>query len=113
MRDRTMLRLGDLLQQALLVLGREGRHAAHRLDALLLLYREDGLPRQAVESAVRRLRQSGAKLVGTILNAARATASDEGGYYGAAYGSHYYAPDDQKAALPSRRSRRPVGEEVA
>ncbi len=86
---------------------------AHRLDALLLLYREDGLPRQAVESAVRRLRQSGAKLVGTILNAARATASDEGGYYGAAYGSHYYAPDDQKAALPSRRSRRPVGEEVA
>lgn len=78
---------------------------AHRLDALLLLYREDGLPRQAVEAAVRRLRQSGAKLVGAILNASRATASEDGGYYGNGYGSHYYTKDETRGPLPSAAPR--------
>jgi capsular exopolysaccharide synthesis family protein len=57
---------------------------AHRLDAVMLLYRSEGHPSSAVETAVRRLRQSGAPLVGCLLNGVRPL--KHAGYYHYGYG---------------------------
>ncbi|MEE8468027.1 MAG: polysaccharide biosynthesis tyrosine autokinase, partial [Planctomycetota bacterium] len=62
---------------------------AHKLDALILLYRSGGLPREALASAAKRIRASGANLVGTILNAVRPTRSGARSYYGYGYGYGY------------------------
>lgn len=59
---------------------------AHRLDAVLLLYRSEGHPSSAVETAVRRLRQSGAPLVGCLMNGVRAL--KHSGYYQYGYGDY-------------------------
>lgn len=70
---------------------------AHKLDALVLLYRSGGVPREAFVSAVRRVRASGAKLAGLILNAVQPSRTDSRGYHTYGYGS----PEDEK-----RRKRR-------
>jgi capsular exopolysaccharide synthesis family protein len=79
---------------------------AHRLDALLLLYRSGGVPAEALELALSRLRQAGAKLVGSILNAFRSDRAQGGdGYYGG-YGYEQYAEvaaDVQEVPRAARR----------
>jgi tyrosine-protein kinase Etk/Wzc len=65
---------------------------AHRLDALLLLYRAEGVPADAVRVAVTRLRQTGANLVGSILNAYRAERGLGGDSYYGGYGYAEYGP---------------------
>ena len=66
---------------------------AHRLDALLLLYRAHGVPADAVRTAVSRLRQAGSNLVGAILNAYRPERTQGGeGQYG---GYGYYGYGDE------------------
>ncbi|MEO0650495.1 MAG: hypothetical protein AAFZ65_07445, partial [Planctomycetota bacterium] len=76
-----------------------------RLDALLLLYRAEGVPSEAVRVAVTRLRQSGANLVGAILNAFRLDRGPSGeGYYGG-YGAYGYTSDDADPE-ESRHARR-------
>jgi capsular exopolysaccharide synthesis family protein len=54
---------------------------AHKLDAMLLLYRADGVSRDAVRAAASRLRHTGSNLVGAVLNAVRAEHGKGGGYY--------------------------------
>ena len=71
------------LPPALVVADVEG--FAHALDGVVLLYRAGGLPRRAVTTTLGRLRQSGATVLGTVLNAARATDGAADGY-----GSGYY-----------------------
>ena len=58
---------------------------AHKLDALLLLYRCDGVPREAVRAAASRMRQTGCNLVGTVLNAVRPEHGKGGSYYHSYY----------------------------
>lgn len=58
---------------------------AHKLDAILLLYRADGVSRDAVRSASARLRQTGSNLVGCVLNAVRASHGRGGAYYNTYY----------------------------
>lgn len=72
---------------------------AHSLDAIVLLYRCGGLPAPAVETACVRLRQSGANLVGAVMNAYRHERRG-GGYYGAygGYGKNAYYLEASKAA---------------
>ncbi|QDU67151.1 polysaccharide biosynthesis tyrosine autokinase [Engelhardtia mirabilis] len=87
---------------------------AHRLDAVLLLYRSDGLPREAVSLATTRLRQAGAKLVGCVMNAHRADRSSASDRYQGDYGYGYTdaggdggppALEGVEAALPSELER--------
>ncbi|MFT5284213.1 MAG: capsular exopolysaccharide synthesis family protein [Planctomycetota bacterium] len=66
---------------------------AHKLDALLLLYRSDGVSRDAIRTASTRLRQTGCNLVGTILNAVRPEHGKAGGYYHSYY---EYAEEEKK-----------------
>ncbi|HGG58257.1 MAG TPA: polysaccharide biosynthesis tyrosine autokinase [Nannocystis exedens] len=66
---------------------------AHKLDALLLLYRSDGVSRDAIRTASTRLRQTGCNLVGTILNAVRPEHGKGGGYYHSYY---EYAEEKKK-----------------
>jgi capsular exopolysaccharide synthesis family protein len=72
---------------------------AHSLDAIVLLYRCGGLPAAAVETACVRLRQSGANLVGAVMNAYRHERRG-GGYYGAygGYGKNAYYLEGSKSA---------------
>ncbi len=58
---------------------------AHKLDALLLLYRSDGVAREAVRAAAARMRQTGCNLVGTVLNAVRPEHGKGGSYYHSYY----------------------------
>lgn len=62
---------------------------AHRLDAVLLLYRSGGLPRDAVSLAATKLRQAGAKLVGCVMNAHRADRATGGDSFQGNYGYGY------------------------
>jgi len=59
---------------------------ARKLDALILLYRDGGVSRKLVTTAVSRLRTSGAHLVGVLQNAVHSGRSRDGGYYGYGYG---------------------------
>jgi capsular exopolysaccharide synthesis family protein len=73
---------------------------AYSLEAIVLLYRAGGLPAAAVETACVRLRQSGAKLVGAVMNAFRHERRGSG-YYGAygGYGqSEYYLKAKEETA---------------
>ncbi len=54
---------------------------AHKLDAMLLLYRADGAAREAIQSAASRLRQTGSNLVGCVLNAVRPSHGRSSAYY--------------------------------
>jgi capsular exopolysaccharide synthesis family protein len=67
---------------------------AHKLDAILLLYRAGGLPRTAVVQGVESLRRAGANVVGVVLNAARATRGESKQY---GYGAGYYGEKSQEA----------------
>lgn len=58
---------------------------AHRLDAVLLLYRAGGLPARAVENTAKRLRSAGAQLVGLVMNACRPEKAKGAGAYGTYY----------------------------
>ncbi|MBM3991981.1 MAG: polysaccharide biosynthesis tyrosine autokinase [Planctomycetes bacterium] len=69
---------------------------AARLDAVVLLVRSDRASARLVEQATRRLRQSGANLIGAILNGVGT--SFVNGKYGASYGYEY-----------GKRSERRVG----
>lgn len=76
---------------------------AHRLDAILLLYRAGGLPARVVENTAKRMRASGAKIVGLVMNACRPEKAKGAGAYGDYYKarSAYYQDDrspDRKAA---------------
>ncbi len=62
---------------------------AHKLDAMLLLYRCDGIPGDAVSASVTRLRQTGSNLVGTVLNAVRSEHGKGGAYYNSHYSYEY------------------------
>jgi polysaccharide biosynthesis transport protein len=68
---------------------------AHSLDAIVLLYRAGGLPAAAVRTACVRLRQAGANLVGTVMNAVRHQGA---GYYGAYGQSAYYRQTPEEDA---------------
>ncbi|HED64093.1 MAG TPA: polysaccharide biosynthesis tyrosine autokinase [Planctomycetes bacterium] len=58
---------------------------AHKLDAIVLLYRAGGVPREVFQAALRRLKTSRANLVGAILNAVRPTRAGSRSYYGYGY----------------------------
>jgi capsular exopolysaccharide synthesis family protein len=74
---------------------------AHRLDAVLLLYRAGGLPAHAVENTAKRLRSAGAKLVGLVMNACRPDRTRGAGAYGDYYKArtaYFEAGDTQRRA---------------
>jgi capsular exopolysaccharide synthesis family protein len=76
---------------------------AHRLDAIVLLYRAGGLPSRVVENTAKRMRASGAKIVGLVMNACRPEKAKGAGAYGDYYKarSAYYQDDrspDRQAA---------------
>jgi Mrp family chromosome partitioning ATPase len=62
---------------------------AHRLDAMLLVYRVGGLPRSALVEARRRLDNVDAPLVGGVLNAVRTSRGEM-----KRYGYGYYGEDE-------------------
>lgn len=69
----------------------------HELDAIFLLCRSDLLPESVVEQATRRLRMSGAPLVGAILNGHRPSRlARDYSSYGYGYGYGYTASADQR-----------------
>ncbi len=79
---------------------------SHRLDALALLYHAGGLPRDTVTACVSRLRQAGARLAGTVMNAYRPERTVHGGYYGKSY---YYTSgqnfdEDEAESFEARQS---------
>ena len=76
---------------------------SHRLDALVLLYHAGGLPRDTVVSCVNRLRQAGARLAGTVMNAYRPERTVHGGYYGDSY--YYAAQNGEDDADPHHGER--------
>lgn len=76
---------------------------SHRLDALVLLYHAGGLPRDTVATCVGRLRQAGARLVGTVMNAYRPERTVHGGYYGDSY--YYAAQNQDEAETPELEER--------
>jgi len=70
---------------------------AHRLDAVLLLYRAGGLPARAVENTAKRLRSAGANLVGLVMNACRPEKAKGAGAYGDYYKARSAYYDDERA----------------
>jgi len=68
---------------------------SHKLDAMLLLYRCDGVPKDAIRMAVNRLRQTGSNVIGTVLNAVRAEHSKGGAYYS----SYYYYEEEPRERM--------------
>ncbi len=68
---------------------------AHKLDAVLFLYRAGGIHRSALEAAMQRLRRSGAHCIGAILNA---TGKSGFGAYGYGYGNGHDKQQAQSAA---------------
>ncbi|MEZ5978533.1 MAG: polysaccharide biosynthesis tyrosine autokinase [Planctomycetota bacterium] len=81
---------------------------AHRLDAVILLYRAGGLPARAVENTAKRLRSAGANLVGLVMNACRPEKAKGAGAYGDYYKarSKYYSAAREE---PSESTRRRAG----
>lgn len=68
---------------------------AHQLDGVVLLVRAETVHRRIVAAAIGRLRRSGVRTVGTILNAVRPQRRGQAYYY------RYYGSE----AVPSGRSR--------
>jgi capsular exopolysaccharide synthesis family protein len=74
---------------------------AHRLDAVLLLYRAGGLPSRAVANTKKRLSAAGAKLVGLVMNACRPDKTRGAGAYGDYYKSrtaYFQGGENRKAS---------------
>ncbi len=69
--------------------------AAH-LDALLLVVRSDKASARLVEQATRRLKQTGANLIGAVLNGVGTSLAN--GKYGNGYGYGYGKRDDERRA---------------
>jgi len=69
--------------------------AAH-IDALLLVVRSDKASARLVEQATRRLKQTGANLIGAVLNGVGTSLAN--GKYGNGYGYGYGKRDDERRA---------------
>ena len=62
---------------------------AHKLDAVVLLYRFGGVPGALLSSAVSHLRRAGVHLMGVIVNAVHVPRGARSYGYGYEYGSSY------------------------
>jgi polysaccharide biosynthesis transport protein len=73
-------------------------------DAAILVVGSEQLPRKAVRLSIERLKTTGTRLLGVVLN--RAQVGRDSLYYGAYYG-HYYASDYNTADRRAPAARRP------
>ena len=71
------------------------KNGAH-IDALLLVVRSDKASARLVEQATRRLKQTGANLIGAVLNGVGTSLAN--GKYGNGYGYGYGKRDDERRA---------------